>query len=144
MSEVDQLIQSYRQAVGMPWQANIAGPQKVWFAVYDPTQERRFRLKVEEFRLATREAQHQWHLIDLSDSFARWMAGHRYRGAYFESPEDIGLALNNYADEVVRQLREALASPGVDANTVVAVLQKGYVIAERVLRPALVTVAAPK
>jgi molecular chaperone GrpE len=31
-----------------------------------------------------------------------------------------------------------------DANTVVAVLQKGYTIAERVLRPALVTVAAPK
>jgi len=31
-----------------------------------------------------------------------------------------------------------------DANTVVAVLQKGYLINERVLRPALVTVAAPK
>jgi molecular chaperone GrpE len=31
-----------------------------------------------------------------------------------------------------------------EANTVVAVLQKGYSIAERVLRPALVTVAAPK
>lgn len=31
-----------------------------------------------------------------------------------------------------------------DPNTVVAVLQKGFVIAERVLRPALVTVAAPK
>jgi molecular chaperone GrpE len=31
-----------------------------------------------------------------------------------------------------------------DAGTVVAVLQKGYLIAERVLRPALVTVAAPK
>ena len=31
-----------------------------------------------------------------------------------------------------------------DANTVVAVLQKGYLIAERVLRPALVTVTAPK
>jgi len=31
-----------------------------------------------------------------------------------------------------------------DANTVVNVLQKGYTIAERVLRPALVTVAAPK
>ena len=30
-----------------------------------------------------------------------------------------------------------------EANTVVAVLQKGYLIAERVLRPALVTVAAP-
>ena len=31
-----------------------------------------------------------------------------------------------------------------EANTVVSVLQKGYLIAERVLRPALVTVAAPK
>jgi molecular chaperone GrpE len=31
-----------------------------------------------------------------------------------------------------------------EANTVVTVLQKGYTIAERVLRPALVTVSAPK
>ena len=31
-----------------------------------------------------------------------------------------------------------------DANTVVTVLQKGYLIADRVLRPALVTVAASK
>jgi len=31
-----------------------------------------------------------------------------------------------------------------EANTVVTVLQKGYLIAERVLRPALVTVSAPK
>ncbi|AVS94550.1 nucleotide exchange factor GrpE [Paracidovorax avenae] len=31
-----------------------------------------------------------------------------------------------------------------EPNTIVSVLQKGYVIADRVLRPALVTVAAPK
>lgn len=31
-----------------------------------------------------------------------------------------------------------------EANTVVSVLQKGYLIFDRVLRPALVTVAAPK
>ncbi|MFP3570870.1 nucleotide exchange factor GrpE, partial [Paraburkholderia sp. SIMBA_030] len=31
-----------------------------------------------------------------------------------------------------------------EANTVVSVLQKGYVIADRVLRPALVTVSQPK
>ena len=31
-----------------------------------------------------------------------------------------------------------------EANTIVAVLQKGYLIADRVLRPALVTVTAPK
>ena len=32
----------------------------------------------------------------------------------------------------------------LEPNTVVAVLQKGYSIAERILRPALVTVAAAK
>ena len=31
-----------------------------------------------------------------------------------------------------------------EPNTVVTVLQKGYLIADRVLRPALVTVTAPK
>ncbi len=31
-----------------------------------------------------------------------------------------------------------------EANTVVTVLQKGYMISERILRPALVTVSAPK
>ena len=37
-----------------------------------------------------------------------------------------------------------VAAPGQEPNTVVAVLQKGYLIAERVLRPAMVTVTAPK
>jgi molecular chaperone GrpE len=36
------------------------------------------------------------------------------------------------------------AESSQEANTVVTVLQKGYLIADRVLRPALVTVAAPK
>lgn len=35
-------------------------------------------------------------------------------------------------------------APGQESNTVVTVLQKGFLIADRVLRPALVTVAAPK
>ena len=38
----------------------------------------------------------------------------------------------------------SMVPAGQDANTVVAVLQKGYLITDRVLRPALVTVAAPK
>ena len=38
----------------------------------------------------------------------------------------------------------SVVSAAQEANTVVSVLQKGYLIAERVLRPALVTVAAPR
>ncbi|RZI93211.1 MAG: nucleotide exchange factor GrpE [Variovorax sp.] len=41
------------------------------------------------------------------------------------------------------QAISVVPAPGQDANTVVAVLQKGYTINERVLRPALVTVSAP-
>jgi molecular chaperone GrpE len=38
----------------------------------------------------------------------------------------------------------SMVSAPQDPNTVVSVLQKGYLISERVLRPALVTVASPK
>jgi molecular chaperone GrpE len=38
----------------------------------------------------------------------------------------------------------AMVSHDQEANTVVTVLQKGYLIADRVLRPALVTVSQPK
>ena len=38
----------------------------------------------------------------------------------------------------------SVVSSEQEANTVVTVLQKGYLIADRVLRPALVTVSAPK
>jgi len=42
------------------------------------------------------------------------------------------------------QAISVVPAPGQDPNTVVTVLQKGYLIAERVLRPALVTVTAPR
>ena len=42
------------------------------------------------------------------------------------------------------QAISVVPAPTQDANTVVMVLQKGFLIADRVLRPALVTVAAPK
>ena len=42
------------------------------------------------------------------------------------------------------QAISVVPAPTQEPNTVVTVLQKGFLIAERVLRPALVTVAAPK
>lgn len=125
MSKVEGLIANYRQIAQLPWQENIAGAQKVWFVVYDPSQERRVRLRTGEFALATKEAGHKWYLVDLTDSFASWMAGHRYRETYFESPEDLDLALNNFTDAVAQELRDALTSENVDDNTVVAVLGAG-------------------
>jgi len=42
------------------------------------------------------------------------------------------------------QAISVVPAPGQEPNTVVTVLQKGFLIADRVLRPALVTVSAPK
>ena len=121
MSEVDALINNYRRIVAMPWEDNLAAEEKVWFVVYTPAQERRMRLRLSDFEIATQQAGHKWRLLDLTDSFAEWMAGHRYREAYFEEPEDITLALKNYTDEVAARLGETLSAPEVNKNTVVAV-----------------------
>jgi molecular chaperone GrpE len=56
------------------------------------------------------------------------------------------VALNPVGEKFDPHRHQAISMVPADQepNTVVAVLQKGFVIADRVLRPALVTVAAPK
>jgi molecular chaperone GrpE len=56
---------------------------------------------------------------------------------------EISPAVGSKFDPHQHQAISAVPAAGQDANTIVGVLQKGYVIAERVLRPALVTVSAP-
>ncbi|HSH77481.1 MAG TPA: hypothetical protein VLA19_02995 [Herpetosiphonaceae bacterium] len=121
MSEIEDLVKAYKRFVRLPWDRTLAGPQKVWFAIYDPAQERRLRLRIEEFEVATKQAGHGWALLDLTDSFARWMGQHEYRDAYFEQPEDMDLALQDYAETVAGEVRAALQAEGVDENTVVAI-----------------------
>ena len=55
----------------------------------------------------------------------------------------INPATGNKFDPHLHQAISVVPSDN-EANTVVTVLQKGYLIAERILRPALVTVSAPK
>jgi len=57
---------------------------------------------------------------------------------------EINPAAGTKFDPHQHQAISVVPAPGQDANTVVAVLQKGFLIADRVLRPALVTVSAPK
>ncbi|HZY19668.1 MAG TPA: nucleotide exchange factor GrpE [Ramlibacter sp.] len=57
---------------------------------------------------------------------------------------EIAPAAGTRFDPHQHQAISMVPAPGQEANTVVTVLQKGYVIAERVLRPALVTVSAPQ
>lgn len=121
MNEVEALLKAYVSFLQLPWDQTLAGPQKVWFAIYEPPLERRLRLHLPEFEIATRNAGHSWFHLDLTDLFANWMAQHEYREAYFEGPEDMDLELQDFSNFVIQRIIEALAEPGADANTVVAI-----------------------
>jgi hypothetical protein len=122
MSEIELLLQQYERLVGMPWTERLSGAEKVWFVVYEPAQERRLRLRLQEFQIVTEKAGHAWKFVDLTDAFAHWMTGHRYRESYFKRPELLSeAALSGFAAAAADEIKAALAAPGVDERTVVAV-----------------------
>jgi hypothetical protein len=121
MSEVEELLIAYEKFVSLPWKDDLSGAEKVWFVVYDPPLERRIRFRLPEFETVTKKAKHKWILLDLTDIFASWMVSHRYREAYFESPEDIDPALNDFTNVVAKKITDILSDPASDKNTVVAI-----------------------
>jgi len=122
MAGVESLIHNYEKYVSLPWETNLAGAQKVWFAVYSPMDERRLRVRIEAFAGATQKAGHNWRVVDLTTLFAQWMANNAYRESYFENPELLtAAALKLFENHVAETLRSVLTDEGVDENTVVAV-----------------------
>ncbi|HEV3006860.1 MAG TPA: hypothetical protein VGX78_20485 [Pirellulales bacterium] len=122
MGRIEELAARYRAHVGAPWQRNLAGDQKTVFVVYPKTDERKLRARLELFEMATTSSGHRWRLVDLTDTFARWMAETDYREAYFEEPETLAMKLrSDFVQYAAGRLREVLTADGVDEGTVVAV-----------------------
>lgn len=121
MAGIEALVRAYEHFVSLPWDQTLAGPERVWFAVYSPFEERRLRARIGEFENATKKAGHGWHYCDLTDLFAQWMAAHEYRESYFAAPQDLALALDEFAERVKETVGEALSATGGDRNTVVAI-----------------------
>ena len=119
MNRLEALRTNYARYVSLPWDRSLPGQQRIWFAVYDPGDERRLRLHLTNFEIATKEAGHDWRSCDLTGAFARWMAEQEYREAYFKAPKKL---LNPHpgfeaavADQALKVLKEA------DEHSVVAV-----------------------
>ena len=93
MGRIDTLVEHYKRYIFLPWQKDLAGAQRALFIVYDKVDERRLRARKALFEMATREAGHEWIECDLTGAFAEWMASTEYREAYFESPQDLELKL---------------------------------------------------
>jgi Domain of unknown function (DUF1788) len=109
VSYVDELVATYRKVVALPWQQNLAPPERVWMAVYPPDHERQLRLHLPAFKAATAEHHHPWAFIDITSSFERWMTDHEYREAYFEDPELLETALPAFFGRLVGEVRAQLA-----------------------------------
>ncbi|QIN77518.1 DUF1788 domain-containing protein [Rubrobacter marinus] len=121
MASVEGLVKAYERFVSLPWGKSVAPQQRVWFALYDPRDERRLRVRIGAFEAATVRSDHAWIACDLTDEFARWMSAHDYRESYFESPEDLGgMVLDEFADHVAETVKQALASPSAGPESVVA------------------------
>lgn len=140
MGKIEQLCRNYERYVSLPWDRQLSGAERVWFAVYDKMDERRLRRRLEEFEIATQRAGHLWDYVDLTDAFAEWMAEQKYRDSYFEAPDDLEMALDGFkrfcADRIANQIRESREPD----NTVVAVVGVaglfGFVRASEVLQAA--------
>jgi hypothetical protein len=89
MNRIEQLLKNYKSFVSLPWKKDAAGAERVWFAVYDKTDERRLRARIGEFELATKESRHGWYQCDMTDMFAQWLAADEYKDSYFQNPDDM-------------------------------------------------------
>ena len=118
MSKVDDLLDEYEKNIRRPWRNRVDGSQKVWFVVYPPTYEREIRARVDEFEMATTQADHGWARCDLTQSFPDWMAEHGYRDRYFEDPSGFDFIKKSFLEALADHVRSALAK--ADEKTVVA------------------------
>lgn len=123
MNRIDALVRQYEQFVSLPWERGLPSSQRIWFAVYDKQDERRLRARVGEFELATKKVGHAWDVVDLTDTFAQWMATNDYREEYFAEPEYLDqMALRNFESSVQGLVQRALRKPDAGEGSIVAVL----------------------
>ena len=122
MGRIDRLAERYKRYIALPWQKDLSGAQRAIFIVYDKVDERRLRARIDNFAMATKQAEHTWLECDLTSVFSKWMACTEYRDSYFESPEDLELKLeDDFLEHVAGHVRQVLTVPNADDNSVVGV-----------------------
>jgi bacteriophage exclusion system BrxB-like protein len=120
MSAIERLLSNYSRQVRLTWSTNMAGKQRVWFAVYPPAEERRVRARLPQFEALTLEANHGWINVDLTPLLPEWIAAHEYREAIFAQPEFFS-ADSELEALAAGRVRGALSRDDADAKSVVAI-----------------------
>jgi hypothetical protein len=121
MSATDRLLTNYSRQVKLPWSQNVAGKQRVWFAVYPPAEERRIRAHLPQFETLTLEAGHGWSIVDLTRLLPEYLAAHKYREPVFKDPKHLR-AGSDLEVRAAALVDEACAREEADATSVVAIV----------------------
>ena len=121
MSRIRRLIHSYSKFISVPWRDDAAAAQRVIFCVYNENEERSLRAKVGEFEIVTREANHEWAMFDLTDTFANWLASQRYAKSYFKEPRLLSTLLPKYLAFIADEFETFLQENDAGADSVVAI-----------------------
>jgi hypothetical protein len=91
--------------------------------VYDPSEERTLRKKLDLFAQAAQSHQYGWHSVDLTSAFADWLGAHRYREEYFSEPDMLLAGANErftkYAADVIL---DALKRPEHTSREIVGLI----------------------
>ncbi len=120
MSRVKRLIQSYGKYISVPWRDDAAAAQRVIFCVYNETDERWLRAKIDEFEIVTRHAGHAWAIFDLTDTFAVWLTSQRYAKSYFHKPHLISTLLPKYREFISHEFATFIDENAIGPDAVVA------------------------
>lgn len=124
MNSIDQLVKNYFAHISLPWSNNLAGKQRVLFAIYHPNHERRLRASLPKFEEKTLLAQKCWKKVDLTNLLPHWLSMHDYKEGIFQEPEyftDGG----EIETQAVTKIKSAFSQDSKAADEVVAVMGLG-------------------
>ena len=121
-SKIDQLLTAYEVVVNEPWSSSLSGQERVWFLVYDPAEQRKVDLRIEDFETATIKSGKRWITISLKKCFPLWMARHDYKEEYFADPETLVDQLEaEFKQFAIDFLIQEMEKQGTDDQTLIAI-----------------------
>ncbi len=59
-SKIDQLLSAFELVVNESWATTLSGQERIWFLVYDPSEQRKIDLRLEDFETATMKSGRRW------------------------------------------------------------------------------------
>lgn len=121
---LSKLITNFENHISLPWQKVISSEERAIFVIYHKEDELKLRARIAAFEQASVKNDHPWLLLDITNSFAQWLANEDYKEAYFEDPDYLTSQYEYFAEELVNKLVEQ-ASDHQHANNTIALLGSG-------------------